>query len=97
MIELKPEEHDLTGKWQLVDGQVVADATTLRIEALVEHQLDKLSTDSSGWDTLFRDPQDGRFWELTFPDSSLHGGGPPRLTQLSEQDARSKYNVAGEK
>jgi hypothetical protein len=93
MIELKPEERDLIGKWELVDGKVVADATSARIETLVEEHLEKVASDPTGWDTLYRDPEDGRYWELTFPDSSWHGGGPPRLTSASSDHARNKYGI----
>lgn len=86
--------QDLIGKWVVVDGKVVGDATTARIEALIKDQLDKIGTDPTGWDTLYRHPRDGRYWELTFPESSLHGGGPPRLTRLSNDQVRDKYHIA---
>ena len=63
----------------------------LRIETLVEQILQKVDVDDSGWDTLFRDSEDGRYWELTYPHSSWDGGGPPRLTYLSPEEARAKY------
>ncbi len=90
-MKLQPEETDLLGKWQVVDGNVVGDATAERIEALIEHQLEKIAVDSTGWETLYRDPDDGRYWELTYPESSWHGGGPPRLTCLSHEQAVAKY------
>lgn len=90
-MKLKPNETDLFGKWEVVDGNTVADATAQRIEALVERHLDKVAADASGWETLYRDPDDGRYWELTYPESSWHGGGPPRLTYLSPEQARAKY------
>jgi hypothetical protein len=88
-MKIKPEETDLFGKWEVVDGQVVSDATAERINALVDKYLEKVA--GSGWETLFRDPSDGRYWELTYPESSWHGGGPPRLTNLSPDQARGKY------
>ena len=91
MTKLRPEETDLLGEWEVVGGVVVADATYLRIETLVEQILQKVAVDKGGWDTLYRDPEDGRYWELTYPDSSWHGGGPPRLTYLSAEEARAKY------
>ena len=56
----------------------------------VELTDEKVATDSSGWDILYKDPRDGRFWELTYPDSSFHGGGPPRLENFSATEAGSK-------
>src|SRR6185503_12024162 len=54
MIKLKPEERDLIGKWEFVDGKVIGDATTARIDALVEKELEKVGNDPTGWDTLYR-------------------------------------------
>lgn len=90
-MKLKPDETDLLGKWLVVDGNVIADVNSERINALVEQYLEKVTADASGWDTLYRDPVDGRYWELTYPESSWHGGGPPRLTYLSYEQARAKY------
>ena len=91
MMKLKPEETDLLGKWEVVAGNVVGDVNSERINDLVERYLEKVVVDATGWDTLYRDPDDGRYWELTYPESSLHGGGPPRLTYLSHKQARAKY------
>ena len=89
-MKIKPEETDLLGKWEVVDGEVVSDATAERIDALVDKYLENVA--GSGWETLFRDPSDGRYWELTYPESSWHGGGPPRLTYLSKEQARGRYS-----
>jgi immunity protein 27 of polymorphic toxin system len=91
---LRPDETDLVGRWEAHDGQVVADAVCRRIEALTKHHLQRVAVSADGWDTLYRDPGDGRHWELTYPDSGLHGGGPPRLTYLSAEGARQKYEAA---
>jgi hypothetical protein len=85
-----PEETDLIGKSVVVGGQVQADDTWERIERLTSDYLQEVATDESGWETLYRDPQDGRYWELTHPQD-YHGGGPPRLTHISEEVARVKY------
>ena len=47
-----------------------------------------------GWRQLYRDPQDGRLWELTFPHGSLHGGGPRRLAAISSEDAKRSYGLS---
>jgi Immunity protein 27 len=44
-------------------------------------------------DVLYVDPSDSRYWELIYPDSQLHGGGPPTLRNLSEAAARKKYGI----
>ncbi len=84
-------EREIRGQWTMVRGHVQADANCHRIEDLVSHHLREVGRDATGWNQLFIDPDDGRYWELTYPESELHGGGPPRLTVLGEDDARSKY------
>jgi hypothetical protein len=84
-------ESDLLGSWVVVEGKVTADPTAERIEALIYEGLEKIAVDATGWETLYRDPDDGRYWELTYPQSEMHGGGPPRLTCLSPERARAKY------
>jgi hypothetical protein len=90
-MRLNANESKLVGKWELREGRVVSDAAAKRIEWLIEHQLVKLRSDWSGWETLYRDPSDGRLWELTYPESDSHGGGPPELTCMSLEQAREKY------
>jgi Immunity protein 27 len=90
-VKLRPDETDLLGKWQIVGGEVVADDTCKRIQHLISSYLIQAAIDKSGWEKLFKDPQDGRYWELTYPQGEMHGGGPPRLTCLSLEQAKSKY------
>jgi hypothetical protein len=81
----------LVGKWLAIAGRVVADETCERIEGLVHSHLQELGRDETGWDALYSDPDDGRLWELTYPESHRHGGGPPQLRCLSPEEARKKY------
>jgi hypothetical protein len=92
-MELQPDELMLSGKWLVEGGSVVADDVCRRIEWLVEAQLERLAADSSGWDTLYRDPRDGRLWERTYPQSEMHGGGPPELSVILPEVAAAKYRV----
>ena len=46
-------------------------------------RMERLNASGGGWETLYRDPDDGRFWKLTFPKSYMHGGGPPALILVS--------------
>jgi immunity protein 27 of polymorphic toxin system len=92
-LNLKPIETDLTGQWAMIDGQMMADDTSARIDWLVKHALTEIATDFSGWDVLYRDPKDGRYWELTYPQSEMHGGGPPRLRYMPDEEAKKKYGI----
>jgi hypothetical protein len=91
MNSLRADEFELVGSWIASHGRMAIDATTERINWLVEKELIHLATDATGWENLYCDPKDGRYWELTFPLSELHGGGPPKLTALSAPDALKKY------
>lgn len=48
---------------------------------------------SSGWEKLYRDPADGRYWLLTYPFGELQGGGPPTLIckPISESEIESRF------
>ena len=91
MNKILPNETEITGNWVTAEGRVVEDAACQRIAELVRTCLLELGRDSSGWDALYRDPSDGRLWELIYPQSHLQGGGPPQLLCLSIDEARHKY------
>lgn len=90
-MRLLPDETYLKGEWVLVGERVVANEVCARIEELAQNHLRKIGHDASGWDTLFVDPDDGRLWELVYPDSGLSGGGPPELRVLDTTQAKKKY------
>jgi Immunity protein 27 len=90
-VTLRPDETEVVGIWKTADGHTTKDQDAQRIEVLVREHLKPIAVSSSGWEKLFQDPADGRFWELTYPDSNLHGGGPPKLAAVIEEEARRKY------
>lgn len=90
-MKLHPTEIVLTGAWVVDGSRMVADAVCQRIEALVSSHLRLIGRDASGWDTLYQDPADGRLWEHTFPQSQMHGGGPPQLQVICREAALAKY------
>jgi len=95
MAELTSKEVDLRGDWIVQkDRSVVADAIEKRIESLTTQKLERIANDSSGRETLYRDPRDGRLWELTYPQGEMQGGGPRRLHLLSHDEAAAKYSHA---
>jgi hypothetical protein len=51
----------------------------------------KVCPDTNGWDTLYRDPTTGELWEVTYPHSEMHGGGPRHLVAISIAAAGAKY------
>src|SRR4029453_14471605 len=95
MDKLSPTEHDLIGNWVVAEGGVGTDHTAKRMEWLTTHVLEKAgdSPQYGAWETLFRDPVDGRSWERTYPKSEMHGGGPPRLRIIPAEQTRAKYGA----
>jgi immunity protein 27 of polymorphic toxin system len=91
LVQISPEETKLVGQWEYVDGAVRSDAVANRIAELTKSYLVKIAVGGNGWEILYRDPSDLRFWELTYPESGSHGGGPPTLTHISMEHAQSKY------
>jgi Immunity protein 27 len=88
---IKSEEKLIQGSWFLEGGKLKEDEICQRIRILVGQHLRKLGHDRSGWDVLFVDPADNRLWELTYPQSEVHGGGPPVLTWITKEQAKAKY------
>ena len=93
MINLLKDKTKIVGKRVYLNGSVVKDENTKQIESLIKDYLKTIATDESGWDTLYQNPDDNKFWELTYLQSELHGGGPPCLSILSEEEARKKYSL----
>jgi hypothetical protein len=91
MKTLMPSETVLEGKWGLLNGKMVGDETTIRINQLITSTLAHVATSEDGWSNLYRDPSDGRFWEHTYPQGEMHGGGPPKLQVLTRDVAIKSY------
>lgn len=93
MTKILPSENLIVGKWIIVQDQLLPDTTCERIERLISNCMIELSSseEAGDWEILYRDKNDGRLWEKFFPESELHGGGPPTLRFISETDAHRKY------
>ncbi|NVJ65925.1 MAG: hypothetical protein HWE16_05500 [Gammaproteobacteria bacterium] len=90
---LKPEEKKIVGRWITSGTEVVADANSLRIEKLIDEFLVEAATSEDGWDKLYIDESDMRFWELIYSESDSHGAGAPILLNLSIEEVKSKYGA----
>jgi hypothetical protein len=91
---IRHEETVIEGRWSSDRGCAVKDGSCQRIELLVSTYLRKIAVADGGWATLFQDPQDNRLWELTYPLSEMHGGGPPTLRVLSRAEAGQRFSLA---
>ena len=96
MRSIRPDETEIVGGWQQRNGELVPDDACQRVEDLVTSgQLKEVKRSEDGWSVLYQDVNDGRYWELTYPQSELPGGGPPALVNVSEEEARARYGVSG--
>lgn len=91
--DLGSEEHLLLGSWNEPGTGAVHDRVDQRILWLVSRRLSLIGVAEGGWRQLYRDPRDGRLWELSFPHGSLHGGGPRRLEVVGSDVASATYGV----
>jgi hypothetical protein len=95
-MKLQPEETLIIGNWVLAGGRMLEDASSRRIHTLTNGYLKRIASTSGGWETLYRDPTDGRYWEITYPLGEMHGGGPPTLRLVDGTAVREKYSVEPE-
>ena len=96
MSNISKTTSELKGTWKVIDGKIIADSVCERIEQLISSHLSEITRDSSGWDVLYRDPDDGRYWELVYLEGHLPGGGPPTLRFLKDAEVKNKYGRIAE-
>ncbi len=92
-MKLQPFETKLQGTIIEKDGSPNFDGVAQRIAWLTENYLTYLTSDETGWFSLYRDPSDNRLWEKTFADSQLQGGGVPVLSVVTDAQAAEKYRI----
>ncbi|MGQ1911818.1 Imm27 family immunity protein [Marinifilum sp. RC60d5] len=92
-MKINKEENILQGKWVLDGHSLKKDEVCQRIDWLVSNFLIKINTDITGWNTLYQDPNDYRYWELTYPKSEQYGGGAPKLENITNDMAIVKYGI----
>jgi hypothetical protein len=49
--------------------------------------------DDVEWKVLHRNPATGEYWKEFFPQSEMHGGGPPVFVKISEEEAKREFKV----
>jgi len=77
-----PPLEDLNDRFVVKGSNVRAEGDAAKIDALLSTELVRISTTDGGWRTLYRHRKTGSLWELSYPQSEMHGGGPRRLRQL---------------
>ena len=74
-----PDHKDV---WVMREGKIVAEGYSMSINALLG-DLDRVANRDGGWTILYRHRKTGEFWELSYPQSEMHGGGPRRLRRVN--------------
>jgi hypothetical protein len=93
MQSLRLDESVLIGSWIVKNNSVIADEVSKRIENLINNTLKMVGVSDDGWEKLYIDPHDNRYWELTFPNNESHGGGAPKLAVVNIQSVKFKYHI----
>ncbi|TMU55096.1 Imm27 family immunity protein [Flagellimonas algicola] len=56
--------------------------------------LKKVASDDTGWNTLYLDEEQQIYWEKTYQNSEIHGGGSPMFLQIElTSTIMEKYNL----
>lgn len=92
--KLNSTEELLVGSWTLDAGSMVADELCDRIHRLVRGCLEEVCVDPDGWRALYLNPEDRALWVLSYPQSHMHGGGPPELRKVSLPHAEKQFGVS---
>lgn len=85
------DETRLQGNWIAKKGSVVQDAVCERIQWLTDSFFQQIAVDGDNWSALYINPEDDCYWELTYPNSHMQGGGPPMLQRISATEAKKNY------
>ena len=93
MSRIKPHENEIIGSHFLFKGKLVADDYCERVNQLISEHLEFVSKDESGWINLYRDPDDGRYWEIVYLQSELHGGGPASLRVVTKHRLKEVFDM----
>ena len=89
-----PDEVEIVGSWITVNGRMTENEASCRISSLIETELKEVATSKDGWEKLYRDPRDGRYWELTYPRGEMQGGGPQALLLANSEKVQEKYGIS---
>ncbi len=79
-----PAPTELNDGWSFRNGQRVVESDTALIDSMLANELDVVRTAEEGWTIIYRHRQTGQLWELSYPRSEMHGGGPRRLRSLKD-------------
>ena len=68
-------------------------SSQIDLEDFVSTKCKKVAVSKSGWDTLYIEKENGRYWIKSYPNSALHGGGQPILSKIDKALAKEQFDV----
>lgn len=80
---MTPSE-DLRDIWHSEDGKMTARGDAAVIDDMLATKLEEIKVDPVNWIVIFRHRYTSQLWELSYPQSEMHGGGPRRLRLLGD-------------
>jgi len=81
--------RELNDVWELHDGHMRAVGDAPLIDDLLKNELVEVRMDN--WAVLYRHNETGEYWDLTYPQSEMHGGGPRRLRVVTDPSDWTPY------
>ncbi len=63
------------------------------VASFINLNLVKITSDNTGWETLYFNKATKQYWVQSYQNSESHGGGQPQLQQVSELVAKKKFDV----
>jgi hypothetical protein len=77
------DRADLVDQWIMRGSRMSLEGDARDIDALLSNELIRMTATDGGWRILYRHRTTGALWELSYPQSEMHGGGPRRLRELT--------------
>jgi hypothetical protein len=82
--------RELNEVWEFRDGRMHVAGDGQAIADLLKTKLMEVRREN--WAILYRDQETGEFWDLTYPQGQMHGGGPRRLRIVSDPNNWMPYS-----
>ena len=68
-------------------------SSQIEIEDFVSTKCKKVAVSKSGWDSLYIEKENGCYWNKSYPDGALHGGGQPVLSKIDKTVVKEQFDV----
>lgn len=62
-------------------------------QEFARENLVQVLVDDVNWKILHRNPSNGDYWKEFFPQSEMHGGGPPVFLKISDEEVKREFKI----